>query len=209
MISHVQIVKDPAYPSANQRNDQENDPAKVLPDSKLPSLSIHAEKGSKNTNGANSKSSIPKRTRKIQRGRQNQQGELNAINDRTQLPKNGRGGAPVDQEPDNSNHLANSAHVQNPNHPAGGPDTAKEALDKHYRSTMVRITPTGNVTMTLDYVAKCPIEGKDAISALSRAKTAQCKQEIADIVCQERKSSLYPKKLPRYCPLEGEYSQTL
>ncbi|XP_072022248.1 xylosyltransferase 1-like isoform X1 [Amphiura filiformis] len=196
-------VKDHAYPSANQNQDNEV-PVKVLPNSNLPTLSIHAEKGGKNSKGANNnKSSIPKRTRKIQRKRENQQGELNAINDRTKLQRGGAG-APVDQETDNSNHLANSAHVQNPNQPVVGSDNPKDALGKHYRSTMVRITPTGNVTMTLDYVAKCPIEARDAISALSRAKTAQCKQEIADIVCQEQKAPLFPTQLPRYCPLEGK-----
>ena len=166
-----------------------------------------------NSNNINAKG-IPKRTRKLQRGRQN---NSDAIDDRTKLhdpDNNGENGVrrvgndnpPVDQETDNSNHLSNSAHVQNPNQgaipPAG--DDAKGALGKHYRSTMVHITPTGNVTLTLDYVAKCPIDGKDAISALSRAKTAQCKQEIADIVCQNQKMPLYPTHLPRYCPIEGE-----
>ena len=180
----------------------------MLPNSKLPSLILHdkPEKHDKSINGASNKSSISsKRTRKIQRGKMNQQGETNSISDRTKLQKAVRGGGPpVDQETDNSNHLSNSAHIQNPNQPVLPTNDPKGDLNKHYRSTMVRITPTGNVTMTLDYVAKCPITHKDATSALARAFTSQCKQEIADIVCREQKEPLYPEKLPRYCPLEGE-----
>ena len=93
----------------------------MLPNSKLPSLILHdkPEKHDKFINGASNKSSISsKRTQKIQRGRMNQQSETNSISDRTKLQKAVRGGGPpMDQETDNSNHLSNSAHIQNPNQP--------------------------------------------------------------------------------------------
>ncbi|XP_071953271.1 xylosyltransferase 1-like [Antedon mediterranea] len=61
-----------------------------------------------------------------------------------------------------------------------------------------------NETRTKKYLPKCDIQNKDAISALSRAQTEDCKQRIADVVCQVQDNTLYPTKLPRYCPLKGK-----
>ncbi|XP_033102591.1 xylosyltransferase 1-like [Anneissia japonica] len=63
-----------------------------------------------------------------------------------------------------------------------------------------------NETRTNKYLPKCAIQNKDAISALSRATTDDCKQRIADVVCQVQDNKLYPKTLPRYCPLKGKAS---
>ena len=51
----------------------------------------------------------------------------------------------------------------------------------------------------------CTNISKDAQSAVSRAKTLQCKQKLADIACQHSKKSMFAESLPRYCPLKGEY----
>ncbi|XP_029432930.1 xylosyltransferase 1 [Rhinatrema bivittatum] len=51
---------------------------------------------------------------------------------------------------------------------------------------------------------KCEISGKEAISALSRAKTQQCRQEIAEVYCQHKQGKLMPEKVARFCPLEGK-----
>lgn len=46
---------------------------------------------------------------------------------------------------------------------------------------------------------------KEAYSALQRATTVQCKQEIADVVCLSREGVLFPQKeLPNYCPLRSK-----
>ncbi|XP_036405920.1 xylosyltransferase 2 [Megalops cyprinoides] len=50
-----------------------------------------------------------------------------------------------------------------------------------------------------DFVPKCEIAGKDALSALHRASTRQCKQEIANIVCQHQEGLLMPQSLPQFC----------
>ncbi|XP_072168559.1 xylosyltransferase 2-like [Diadema setosum] len=122
----------------------------------------------------------------------------------------------VDQEV--SNQLSNSAHKASPNQrPAQAAATATNdtggaydsARAQRYRSKLVRITPTGNASLVLEYEAKCPIESKDAISALSRAQTVACKQEITDIVCATSRRSLYPLQLPRYCPHPGKYINEL
>uniref|UniRef100_A0A3B5A228 Xylosyltransferase 2 n=1 Tax=Stegastes partitus TaxID=144197 RepID=A0A3B5A228_9TELE len=51
-----------------------------------------------------------------------------------------------------------------------------------------------------DFVPKCDIMGKDALSALHRAGSQQCRQEIANIVCQHQAGQLMPDALPQFCP---------
>uniref|UniRef100_A0A8D0CNY3 Xylosyltransferase 2 n=1 Tax=Sander lucioperca TaxID=283035 RepID=A0A8D0CNY3_SANLU len=51
-----------------------------------------------------------------------------------------------------------------------------------------------------DFVPKCDIIGKDALSALHRAGSQQCRQEIANIVCQHQAGKLMPDALPQFCP---------
>lgn len=59
--------------------------------------------------------------------------------------------------------------------------------------------PTDN-----SFTPKCEIVGKDALSALARASTKQCQQEIANVVCLHQAGSLMPKAVPRHCQLPGE-----
>ncbi|KAM4635806.1 xylosyltransferase 2 [Polymixia lowei] len=54
-----------------------------------------------------------------------------------------------------------------------------------------------------DFVPKCDIMGKDALSALHRAGSQQCRQEIANIVCQHQAGQLMPQALPQFCPQIG------
>lgn len=54
------------------------------------------------------------------------------------------------------------------------------------------------------FTPKCEITGKDALSALARASSKQCQQEIANVVCQHRAGNLMPQSVPRHCQLSGE-----
>ncbi|XP_028674594.2 xylosyltransferase 2 isoform X1 [Erpetoichthys calabaricus] len=54
-----------------------------------------------------------------------------------------------------------------------------------------------------DFVPKCKITGKDALSALNRASTRQCRQEIANIVCLHQADQLMPKSVPQFCQQLG------
>ncbi|KAM4536093.1 xylosyltransferase 2 [Fundulus diaphanus] len=54
-----------------------------------------------------------------------------------------------------------------------------------------------------DFMPKCDISGKDALSALHRAGSLQCRQEIASIVCQHQAGQLMPEALPQFCPRLG------
>ncbi|XP_023409361.1 xylosyltransferase 2 isoform X2 [Loxodonta africana] len=61
--------------------------------------------------------------------------------------------------------------------------------------------PTDN-----SFTPKCEITGKDALSALARASTKQCQQEIANVVCLHQAGNLMPKAVPRHCQLAGKMS---
>lgn len=52
----------------------------------------------------------------------------------------------------------------------------------------------------------CEMGSKEVISALSRAKSRECRQRIADVYCRHKDNLLMPAKLPTYCPLQGENS---
>lgn len=56
----------------------------------------------------------------------------------------------------------------------------------------------------LDFQPWCNITTKEAVTAIHRATTQACKHEIANITCLMQQSMLYPKRLPRYCPLKGK-----
>ncbi|KAF7659311.1 hypothetical protein LDENG_00000160 [Lucifuga dentata] len=58
-------------------------------------------------------------------------------------------------------------------------------------------------TPSSDFVPKCDIVGKDALSALHRAVSQQCRQEIANMVCQHQAGQLMPDTLPQFCPQLG------
>ncbi|KAJ1129947.1 hypothetical protein NDU88_008307 [Pleurodeles waltl] len=61
--------------------------------------------------------------------------------------------------------------------------------------------PTDN-----QFLPKCEITGKEALSALSRANTRQCRQEIANVMCLHQAGKLMPRSVPRYCQLSGKGS---
>uniref|UniRef100_A0A1B6CJW1 protein xylosyltransferase n=1 Tax=Clastoptera arizonana TaxID=38151 RepID=A0A1B6CJW1_9HEMI len=55
----------------------------------------------------------------------------------------------------------------------------------------------------LDFIPLCEITGKEAVSAIHRAKTQHCKQLLANITCLNLKEELYPSWLPHSCPNKG------
>ncbi|XP_035471667.2 xylosyltransferase 1-like [Scophthalmus maximus] len=52
--------------------------------------------------------------------------------------------------------------------------------------------------------SRCEVSGKEAISALSRAKSRECRQQIVEVYCRHKERALMPEKVPRYCPIEGK-----
>ena len=48
----------------------------------------------------------------------------------------------------------------------------------------------------------CHINDREALSAISRAATPGCKQDIADFACALQNDNVYPRSLPSYCKHE-------
>ncbi|XP_018090794.1 xylosyltransferase 2 isoform X2 [Xenopus laevis] len=59
------------------------------------------------------------------------------------------------------------------------------------------------------FTPKCEITGKDALSALARARTQQCQQEIANLVCLHLAGQLMPKSVQRQCQFTGKVNSGL
>ncbi|KAE8576814.1 hypothetical protein XENTR_v10004328 [Xenopus tropicalis] len=59
------------------------------------------------------------------------------------------------------------------------------------------------------FTPKCEITGKDALSALARARTHQCQQEIANVVCLHQAGELMPRNVQRQCQTTGKVNTGL
>lgn len=55
----------------------------------------------------------------------------------------------------------------------------------------------------LEFTPECHIHSKEAISAIHRAKSQECKRLISDITCEIQDGTFYPDKLPNSCPNKG------
>ncbi|XP_037544373.1 xylosyltransferase 1 [Nematolebias whitei] len=51
---------------------------------------------------------------------------------------------------------------------------------------------------------QCEVNGKEAISALSRARSRECRQQIVQVYCRHKERALMPEQVPRYCPISGK-----
>nr|XP_033770601.1 xylosyltransferase 1 isoform X2 [Geotrypetes seraphini] len=85
-------------------------------------------------------------------------------------------------------------------------NSSSHRKDSHRSSKQHHIRKSGSNSPELKYdlPPKCEISGKETISALARAKSQQCRQEIAEVYCQHKQGKLMPEKVTRFCPLEGK-----
>ncbi|XP_072337957.1 xylosyltransferase 1 [Scyliorhinus torazame] len=67
----------------------------------------------------------------------------------------------------------------------------------------------GSQEIHYEQTPRCEISGKEALSALSRAKSKHCRQEIAELYCLHKDGKLMPEKVPRLCPLEGKSTNNI
>lgn len=83
---------------------------------------------------------------------------------------------------------------------------AQQAQSQHrHQHPHRRPATAAPLEVTYDQQPKCEISGKEAISALSRAKSKECRQQIAEVYCRHKEGQLMPEKVTRYCPVEGKY----
>lgn len=103
----------------------------------------------------------------------------------------------------NSSNQVGSPHPQQPQQHY----RASQAQQAQHRHQHPHRRPAGTLApleVTYEQQPKCEISGKEAISALSRAKSRECRQQIAEVYCRHREGRLMPEKVTRYCPVEGE-----
>lgn len=55
----------------------------------------------------------------------------------------------------------------------------------------------------LTFRPSCTIDTKEAVSAIHRARTQQCKETIANITCAIQAGTFYPHELPNSCPAQA------
>ncbi|GFR58845.1 xylosyltransferase oxt [Elysia marginata] len=119
-------------------------------------------------------------------------------NDKT-ITVNGGKGPPLDNAALDIKHVQEVPHkphnAANPNRPAEPDDEAAGGSNVDHGNkegaSRVMFKPACNVT------------AKDVSSAIRRAKSPQCKQEIADVFCQQQAGQLYSLQLPNFCPNRG------
>lgn len=81
--------------------------------------------------------------------------------------------------------------------------------NKQIKSKNINNTPKLRINNTVlrveefDFVPACDISSKEAVSAIHRAKTQKCKQELVNVTCLAQRGLLYPRSLPNHCPGEG------
>ncbi|XP_056144335.1 xylosyltransferase 1-like [Lampris incognitus] len=107
-------------------------------------------------------------------------------------------------QPKRAEHSHNHTHFRKP-HPQipTNPAPARGAPSP-YQSSKSATAPPGSEQKKVQ--PQCEISGKEAISALSRAKSRECRQWIVEIYCKHKENVLMPEKVPRYCPIEGKAS---
>ncbi|XP_055990709.1 xylosyltransferase 1 [Sorex fumeus] len=106
--------------------------------------------------------------------------------------------------------LEQGAPGQGPSRPPGNraPGTGSRGKDAP-RTPHAKRSGAGAPDARYEPPPRCDISGKEAISALSRAKSKHCRQEIADTYCRHKLGLLMPEKVARLCPLEGKASKSV
>lgn len=77
-------------------------------------------------------------------------------------------------------------------------------IDRFPTQHLLKKLENSSPELKYDQPPKCEVTGKEAISAMSRAKSKQCRQEIADVYCQHKQGKLMPEQVTRFCALEGK-----
>ncbi|XP_062244716.1 xylosyltransferase 1 [Platichthys flesus] len=118
---------------------------------------------------------------------------------------------PVGHQPlavgNNSSYLGGQGAVGVPRQQsrASQAQQAQQAQSQHrHQHPQWRQATAAPLEVTYDQPPKCEISGKEAISALSRAKSKECRQQIAEVYCRHKEGQLMPEKVTRYCHLEGK-----
>ena len=87
---------------------------------------------------------------------------------------------------------------QNPQNPPSPPIVA-DPLAVPLHSSLSKLDPALKFP--------CNVSSKEAVSAITRATTRECRQELVDLVCKLEEGKVYADSLPRSCPTQVEESE--
>lgn len=94
--------------------------------------------------------------------------------------------------------------VQFNDHPRKNISNDLKEIHKPPRQHLLIKGGNSSPELSQEQAPKCEVTGKEAISAMSRSKSKQCRQEIAEAFCQHKLGRLMPEKVTRFCTLEGK-----
>ncbi|XP_033944219.1 xylosyltransferase 1-like [Pseudochaenichthys georgianus] len=97
----------------------------------------------------------------------------------------------------------NRTHVRKPHPQVPTVPIAVQGSDQFHTAKRSSTLPPPGVVVKKEQ-PQCEISGKEAISALSRAKSRECRQQIVEVYCKHKNKALMPERVPRYCPIEGK-----
>ncbi|XP_014857285.1 PREDICTED: xylosyltransferase 1 [Poecilia mexicana] len=99
--------------------------------------------------------------------------------------------------------IAGGLQQQQQQHTRASLDQPGQSQHRHQHPHRKQAT-TPTLEVSYDQPPQCEISGKEAISALSRAKSKECRQQIAEVYCRHKEGQLMPDAVTRYCPIEGK-----
>ena len=67
---------------------------------------------------------------------------------------------------------------------------------------------SASLASNLGFTPDCDLKDKDAISAVTRASSQECKRELVSLACRLQSKSLFPKRLPSFCHLKGNLAHS-
>lgn len=85
-----------------------------------------------------------------------------------------------------------------------GGDKSRRSIAPLKQEQQYQVAPH-HIFEKLDIDTNCSIISKEAISALQRAKTKDCRQYIANVACAIQDGKFYPRRLTSSCP-SGDYT---
>ncbi|KAM6379301.1 xylosyltransferase 1 isoform 1-T1 [Pluvialis apricaria] len=104
----------------------------------------------------------------------------------------------------NSNEVVQFSDHPGKNNSSSNNNNNLKEIHRSPRQHNLKKNGNSSPELRYDQPPKCEVTGKEAISAMSRSKSKQCRQEIAEVYCQHKHGKLMPEKVTRFCTLEGK-----
>ena len=80
------------------------------------------------------------------------------------------------------------------------PPDKRQNVEKLSQQQVNRTTRLKLDKKSLNFTPACEITGREAVSAINRARTQKCKERIVNTTCLGQRGLLYPNKLDATCP---------